>query len=114
MAKKETIKSFVLRVDAETMEAIEKWAADEFRSTNGQLQWIIAEALRKNGRMKIKKAITKSADRVLIDLSEEQKDEIVNIIKKHIDEKNLSEIPIYTMQDTTCKKHRKNCTFCIY
>lgn len=40
MAKKETVKSFVLRVDAETMEAIEKWAADEFRSTNGQLQWI--------------------------------------------------------------------------
>ncbi len=30
-------------MDAETMEAIEKWAADEFRSTNGQLQWIIAE-----------------------------------------------------------------------
>lgn len=26
-------------MDAETMEAIEKWAADEFRSTNGQLQW---------------------------------------------------------------------------
>ena len=54
MAKKEMIKSFVLRVDAETMEAIEKWAADEFRSTNGQLQWIIAEALRKSGRMKKK------------------------------------------------------------
>lgn len=53
MAKKETsTKSFVLRVDAATMEAIEKWAADEFRSTNGQLQWIIAEALRKSGRMK--------------------------------------------------------------
>jgi hypothetical protein len=51
MAKKETIKSFVLRVDAEIMEAIEKWAADEFRSTNGQLQWIIAEALRKSGRL---------------------------------------------------------------
>lgn len=55
MAKKETIKSFVLRVDAGTMEAIEKWAADEFRSTNGQLQWIIAEALRKSGRMKNRK-----------------------------------------------------------
>ena len=55
MAKKETIKNFVLRVDAETMEAIEKWAVDEFRSTNGQLQWIIAEALRKNGRMKKKR-----------------------------------------------------------
>lgn len=53
MAKKESsVKSFVLRVDAETMDAIEKWAADEFRSTNGQLQWIIAEALRKNGRLK--------------------------------------------------------------
>lgn len=53
MAKKEVSnKSFVLRVDAETMDAIEKWAADEFRSTNGQLQWIIAEALRKSGRLK--------------------------------------------------------------
>ncbi|MBO8460640.1 MAG: Arc family DNA-binding protein [Bacteroidetes bacterium] len=53
MSKKEnTIKSFVLRVDAATMEAIEKWAADEFRSTNGQLQWIINEALRKSGRLK--------------------------------------------------------------
>ena len=35
---------------------IEKWAADEFRSTNGQLQWIIAEALRKSGRLKKKSA----------------------------------------------------------
>ena len=61
MAKKEMI-SFVLRVDAETMEAIEKWAADEFRSTNGQLQWIIAEALRKSGRMKKKKTIIKKEE----------------------------------------------------
>ena len=45
--KENTTKSFVLRVDAATMDAIEKWAADEFRSTNGQLQWIINEALRK-------------------------------------------------------------------
>ncbi len=52
-AKKDPrIKSFVLRIDAETMSAIEAWAADEFRSTNGQLQWIIAEALRKSGRKK--------------------------------------------------------------
>ena len=51
MSNKETsTKSFVLRVDAETMDPIEAWAADEFRSINGQLQWIIAEALRKNGR----------------------------------------------------------------
>lgn len=52
MAKKDSgTKSFVLRVDAATMDAIEGWAADEFRSINGQLQWIIAEALRKSGRM---------------------------------------------------------------
>ena len=45
-------KTFLLRVDVETMEAVEKWAADEFRSVNGQLQWIIAEALKKSGRKK--------------------------------------------------------------
>ena len=56
MAKKETkTKSFILRVDAGTMEAIEAWAADEFRSTNGQLQWIITEALRKAKRLPKKK-----------------------------------------------------------
>ncbi len=53
MAKeKETVKSFVLRIDPDTMAALERWAADEFRSTNGQLQWIIKEALKKHGRIK--------------------------------------------------------------
>ena len=42
----------MLRVDGETMEALEKWASDEFRSINGQLQWIIADALRRSGRMR--------------------------------------------------------------
>lgn len=50
MAKESTTRSFVLRIDGETMDALEKWAADEFRSVNGQLQWIIAEALRRSGR----------------------------------------------------------------
>lgn len=50
-------KSFVLRIDEQSMSAIEAWAADEFRSVNGQLQWIIAEALKKNGRIKKKKEI---------------------------------------------------------
>ena len=45
-------KSFVLRIDSDTMDAIERWAADEFRSTNGQLQWIINEALKKHKRTK--------------------------------------------------------------
>ena len=60
MAKKET-KNFILRVDAETMDVIETWAADEFRSTNGQLQWIITEALRKAKRLP-KKRQPKSED----------------------------------------------------
>lgn len=56
MAKKDNKnKSFILRVDSDTMDAVEKWAADEFRSINGQLQWIISEALRKNGRLKKRK-----------------------------------------------------------
>lgn len=51
MTKKTDAKSFLLRVDAATMDAIERWAADEFRSVNGQLQWIINEALKKSGRL---------------------------------------------------------------
>jgi hypothetical protein len=43
-------KSFVLRIDDTTYEALEKWAADEFRSVNGQLEWIVAQALKDAGR----------------------------------------------------------------
>ncbi len=51
MAREKPVnKSFVLRVDAATMDALERWADDEFRSINGQLQWIIAEALSRAGR----------------------------------------------------------------
>ena len=40
-----------MRIDSATMNALEAWAADEFRSTNGQIQWIINEALRKAKRL---------------------------------------------------------------
>jgi len=43
-------KSFALRVDSEVYDAIERWAADEFRSTNGQIEWILSEALKKAKR----------------------------------------------------------------
>ncbi len=43
-------KSFVLRLNSGMYEALETWAADEFRSTNGQLEYIISEALKKAGR----------------------------------------------------------------
>lgn len=43
-------KPFALRVNAKTMEIIEKWAQDEFRSINGQLQWIIEDSIRRYGK----------------------------------------------------------------
>jgi hypothetical protein len=43
-------KSYVLRIDEATYAALEKWAADEFRSVNGHLEWIIHHALREAGR----------------------------------------------------------------
>ena len=45
-------KSFVLRMDDEMYKALEKWAADEFRSVNGQLEYIIDKALKESGRKK--------------------------------------------------------------
>jgi hypothetical protein len=45
-------KSFVLRINQEMMDAVEKWAADDFRSINGQLEWIINNALRDAKRLK--------------------------------------------------------------
>lgn len=52
MSKK---KSFVLRMSEEKMKALEKWAADEFRSTNGQIEWIVTKALKEAGRLKADK-----------------------------------------------------------
>jgi len=48
-------KAFVLRIDPEKLKSIEKWAADEFRSINGQLEWIIDRALKEAGRYKKRK-----------------------------------------------------------
>ena len=38
-----------MRLDPEVLKAIEKWGADEFRSTNGQLEWIVFKALKEAG-----------------------------------------------------------------
>jgi len=43
-------KAFALRLNPKTMEALEKWAADDFRSVNGQIEWLLSEALKKAGR----------------------------------------------------------------
>lgn len=44
-------KNFVLRLDEATYTALEHWAADEFRSVNGQMEWIISQALKAAGRV---------------------------------------------------------------
>lgn len=47
-------KPFALRIDSETMKAIEKWAADEFRSVNGQIEWMLNKNLKDAKRLKDK------------------------------------------------------------
>ena len=65
MAEKESkTKTFVLRIDSKMMDVIEAWAADEFRSTNGQIQWILAEALRRSGRVKKDKKPKKGTETI--------------------------------------------------
>ncbi|MDT0688533.1 Arc family DNA-binding protein [Salegentibacter sp. F188] len=43
-------KAFALRVDEEMLKAIEKWASDEFRSTNGQIEWMLNKSLKEAKR----------------------------------------------------------------
>jgi len=50
-----TKKSFVLRIDPEVSNALERWAADEFRSMNGQIEFLLSQALKKAGRLSAKK-----------------------------------------------------------
>ena len=45
-------KNFVLRIDEEVYKSLEKWAADEFRSVNGQIEWILNQKLKEAGRLK--------------------------------------------------------------
>lgn len=44
--------AFILRVSPEILKAVEKWADDEFRSVNGQIEYLLSEALKKSGRLK--------------------------------------------------------------
>lgn len=48
MAKR---KAFLLRVDPKVHDALERWAADELRSVNGQIEFLLREALRRAGRL---------------------------------------------------------------
>jgi len=47
-------KAFLLRLDPKVHEALRKWAADEFRSLNGQIEFVIRRALKERMRIKEK------------------------------------------------------------
>jgi hypothetical protein len=52
MSKK---KAFALRLNEEMLKSIEKWASDEFRSTNGQIEWMLMKSLKEAKREPKKK-----------------------------------------------------------
>lgn len=56
-------KTFVLRLDEDVYKALEKWAADEFRSVNGQLEWLIDASLKKAGRKSKPRNSSKNSDK---------------------------------------------------
>ena len=45
-------KSFALRIDGKTFEAMQRWSKDDLRSLNAQIEFVLREALRKSGRLK--------------------------------------------------------------
>jgi len=49
-------KAFVLRINPETLKELQKWADDEFRSLNGQIEYLLQQALMDNGKTKNKKS----------------------------------------------------------
>lgn len=44
-------KAFALRIDEKTLQAMQRWAIDDLRSLNGQIEFVLREALRKSGRL---------------------------------------------------------------
>ncbi|MDY8137706.1 Arc family DNA-binding protein [Aquimarina sp. 2201CG5-10] len=55
-------KSFVLRIDPDIFKQIEKWADDEFRSVNGQIEWIINKSLKEAKRLPKKPQNKRNSD----------------------------------------------------
>jgi hypothetical protein len=56
-------KAFLLRVDPDVFDAVQRWAADDLRSANGQIEFILRQALRDAGRLSDRVRATKAPDR---------------------------------------------------
>jgi len=55
-------KAFILRINPETLKELQKWADDEFRSINGQIEYVLQKALLENGKSKSKKTEPKKKE----------------------------------------------------
>ena len=56
-------KPFLLRIDPAVLEALQRWADDELRSVNGQIEFVLRRALQGEGRLKRTPAPTRNAER---------------------------------------------------
>lgn len=68
-------KAFALRIDEQMLLALQRWADDEFRSVNGQIEFLLREALLKSGRMKWQQApqmVLVDADSSAADLTQDE------------------------------------------
>jgi hypothetical protein len=59
-------KKFLLRIDDRLYDVLEKWAADDLRSVNAQIEYLLAEAARKAGRMSAKKRLENEDGETLV------------------------------------------------
>ena len=64
-------KSFALRIDAQIYDAMQRWAKDDLRSLNAQIEFVLRESLRQQGRLKKAPGQTRDAGRVDSDEAEE-------------------------------------------
>ncbi|GEN34763.1 MULTISPECIES: hypothetical protein [Aneurinibacillus] len=55
-------KKFLLRIDPKLYEALEGWAADEFRSVNTHIEFLLREAVRKAGRLPLHTRVKKEGE----------------------------------------------------
>jgi hypothetical protein len=55
-------KSFALRIDAKTLDAVQRWAKDDLRSVNAQIEYLLRDALRQSGRLPSPKDDGKGSD----------------------------------------------------
>lgn len=54
-------KSFLLRIDARILDAVRRWADDDLRSLNGQIEFLLRRALKERGRLKADASSSKGA-----------------------------------------------------